>query len=112
MYYINKLNNSAHQKSFLTGNPGQRITMTVRFLPSQRLWMVDFEYLDFVVRGLALVNSANLLRNYSNIIPFGIMVLTTDGQDPASIEDFQNGYAKIFLLNAAEVEEVELGVFS
>lgn len=107
MQYINRLNNAAYQQSFLTGNPGQRIVMTVRYMPSQQLWLMDISYNDFNLYGIPVLFALNMLRNYNKLIPFGIGCTTTDGQDPYSIEDFASGYAKLYLLSAEECQAVE-----
>lgn len=112
MRLIDRLTSAAHQQSILTGNPGQRITLTVRFLASQQLWVADIEWNDFSVYGIGLVNALNLLRAYQNVVPFGLMCSTTDGQDPYTLDAFSSGYAKLYLLNADEVNSVELGYFT
>lgn len=112
MRYLNKVNDSAYQRFFLTGNPGQRITMTLRYLPSQQLWSADFVYGDFVLNGIIVTASPNILRNYSNIIPFGIACTTIDGLDPYYLDDFTLQRANLFLLTRDEVQAAELTIFS
>lgn len=111
MNLINKLNSDPFQKIVLTGNAGQRITMNIRYLPTQSLWIADFELGDFIIRGITIVSSLNILRNYNNIIPFGIYVTTTDGQDPRGVNDFESESALMYLLSADEVREIEGALF-
>jgi len=111
MNLINKLNSDAFQKIVLTGNAGQRIIMNLRFIPTQDLWMADFELDDFILKGILIVTSPNILRNYSNIIPFGILVTTTDGQDPRSVNDFESESALMYLLSSDEVQNIEGALF-
>ncbi len=111
MKYLNKIQSIAYQRFFLTGNPGQRIIMTLRFLPSQEMWMMDIAYDDFKTNGIAIVNSPNLLRGYKNIIPFGISCNSNDGIDPHFIDDFATQRVNLYLLTAADVEEIEAGLF-
>ncbi len=112
MRQINKLSSAAYQRSFLTGNPGQRIVLTVRYLPSQNVWAMDIEAGDFVLNGAVILNGVNILRNYRNIIPFGLVCSTLDGQDPYSVDDFETQYARLYLLDASEVDQVEIDLFS
>lgn len=107
MKYLNKITADAYQKSFLTGNAGQRIAMTLRFMPSQNMWMMDLQSGDFVCNGIHVVSSVNLLRNYKNVIPFGISCITLDSLDPYYIDDFAKQRCSLFLLTAAEVEIIE-----
>lgn len=112
MKYVNKLTSDPFQTAFLTGNAGQRIRMDLRYNPTQKMWMADFALGGFVVNGISVVKSPNILRNYRNIIPFGITVTTADGQDPRNLEDFATQYAAMYLLTQDEVEELERLAFS
>lgn len=111
MRYLNKITTAAFQEFALTGNPGQRIIVKLRFLPSQNQWMADIEWNDFILRGIVLTQSPNLLRAYKNLIPFGICCQTIDGIDPYFIDDFSNQRARLYLLTADEVNEIEQGLF-
>lgn len=112
MRYINKLISSPFQTAFLTGNAGQRIRMDLRYNPTQKMWIADFQLGEFSVKGISVVKSPNLLRNYRNILPFGIVVTTADGQDPRNLEDFSTQYAAMYLLTQDEVLELEEFAFS
>ena len=112
MKLVNKLSYDSNQKIVLTGNAGQRITMNLRYLPTQSMWVADFILNDFEIKNISVVNAINLLRNYNNIIPFGVMVVTTDGQDPRSINDFASEYAKLYLLSRDEVIGIEETLFT
>lgn len=111
MRQINKLTNRSLQKIFLTGNAGQRIQMKLRYMPTQNLWMMDISLNDFTVNGLNVVVSPNLLRQYRNNIPFGIAVVTDDGQDPYGVDDFDTGYCRMYLMTADEVEGIEIDFY-
>lgn len=111
MRFIDRLTDAAYQQSILTGNPGQRIVLTVRFLASQQLWVMDIVWESFAAYGIQLVNAPNLLRNYRNLIPFGLACGTTDNQDPYTLDAFSTGYAKLYLLTADEVNSVEQAFF-
>lgn len=107
MKYINKLNSDPFQRAFLTGNPGQRIQADFRYMPTQELWMMSLQYNDFVLNGINIVTSPNMLRGYHNIIPFGIACITTDNLDPYRLTDFDTEYAKLYLLSREEVLRLE-----
>ncbi len=111
MKLLNKINDNAHQKFFLTGNPGQRIILVLRYLASQQMWMADIEWGEFVLNGILVTASPNMLRNYKNLIPFGLACTVVDGLDPYYIDDFDKGRASLFLLSAAEVQAIEEAMF-
>lgn len=111
MRYLNKITDEAFQRFAMTGNPGQRVIVTMRFLASQELWMMDVEYNDFILRGIVMTQSPNMLRAYKNIIPFGLTVQSIDGIDPHFITDFSDQRCRLYLLTPEEVNEIEQGLF-
>ena len=111
MRIINKITNQAQQSMILTGNPNQRITLDLRYMPTQLSWIADISYEDFTANGICITSSINILRAFHNILPFGIMVTTLDGNDPTGLDDFASGYAVMYLLTQAEVLSLEAGLF-
>jgi hypothetical protein len=107
MLYINKLTNDAQQQITLTGIPNVQIAMSLRFMPRTAQWIMGLQYQDFELEGLAIVASLNMLRQWKNILPFGISCLRADGLDPYQITDFQNKIANLYLLDAADVTTIE-----
>lgn len=108
MKIIDRINSSPQQSfTLLTEEDGQKINCDIRYLPTQRQWILDLQYQDFTLRGIALVNSVNILRNYRNILPFGIGIFTVDGFDPFFVQDFEAGRARFYLLNQSDVNDAE-----
>ncbi len=48
-----------------------------------------------------------MLRQFRNIIPFGLACVIADGFEPVYQDDFTSGRASLYLLNEADVAEVE-----
>lgn len=111
MRIVNKITNDAQQSMILTGNPNQRITLDLRYMPTQLSWFADIVYEDFIARGVRITSGINILRAFHNVIPFGLMVTTVDGGDPNGLDDFANGYAVMYLLTQDEVLGIEAGIF-
>lgn len=111
MKLLNKINATAYQKFFLTGNPGSRIAMELRYLASQQKWIMNLQQDDFVANGIGVVGSPNILRCFKNVIPFGIACKTVDGLDPFFIDSFSTGAAQLYLLTAEEVQTIEDRLF-
>lgn len=111
MRRITKLTGDARQKFDIIGEKGEQIPFEAFFMPTQQLWTFNIGYSTFQVNGAQLVVGVNILRNYRRNIPFGLAIATQNGQDPAYIDDFSSGRAQVFLLNAAEVEQIEKDVF-
>lgn len=60
---------------------------------------------DFVLRGVRITNSPNILNQFRNKIPFGLACYSTDNREPAYQDDFSTGASKLYILSAEEVEE-------
>lgn len=99
----------------LTAAPAQSFTHTIddgtiqfslRYHPRSRCWYVDVEFEQFVVRGVRVVNSFNILDQFRNVIPFGLLVSVPDGFEPFLVNDFVSGRITLNVLSAAEVKEV------
>ena len=112
MKQITEIGQEASQKLTLIGENGERITLNLSYKPSQQSWYFGIEYLSFSLHGMKLVNSPNILRQYANLVPFGISCLLVDKTDPYFIDDFTSGRAVINLLNESEVALVEDKIFS
>lgn len=111
MRYLNKINSDARQRFTLTGNGGESIIMTLRYMPTQEAWFADFEHEGRSIKGVKVVSSVNILRKYRNLISYGIQCETVSGRDPSFIDDFLTQEASLYLLSADEVETFERLVY-
>lgn len=111
MKLIDKITDSAIQTVTLIGNPNQSIELTLRYMPASQSWVMDVVYDDFSLYGVRVVANPNLLRQYKNKIPFGLLCTTAQPIDPYRINDFDTGYAKLYLMDADDVEEIETRVY-
>ncbi len=107
MLYINKITRDPSQQMILTGLPGQRIVMTLKFMPRIEQWVMGITWNGVSIQGIAVVASLNLLRQFRHVIPFGISCIRGDGLDPYTINDFADRFANLYLLNATDIEEIE-----
>ncbi len=107
MLYINKVTNAASQQLTLTGIPGIQVTMTLRFMPRIKQWIMGLTYDDVSIQGIAVMCGLNILRQFKNVIPFGISCIRADGLDPYAVEDFANQNANLYLLDATDVASIE-----
>ena len=90
---------------------GGQATLYLEYMNGQQGWFYNISYGTWVSGYRRLTVSANLLRAFRNIIPFGLGVMTTDGYEPIFINDFQNGRASLFLLNQSDMASFE-GILS
>jgi hypothetical protein len=108
MILITGLKSSPNQ-SFTANDPngGGTISFTFYYRPRVRSWFMDITFKTFTMNGYKITRGANILASYSNVIPFGLMVLTTDLADPFLINDFTSGRTFLYLMDSAEVAEIE-----
>lgn len=111
MRTIDNLSNDASQKVQVVIDDGSVVEVALRYLPSGQRWVADITRDDFSVKSLGLCFHPNLLRQYRNLIPFGLMCSAVDGVDPAYIQDWVNGRCSLQVLSPADVAAIEEQVF-
>ena len=112
MLHINHLTDDPQQQANLTGIPGVTIGLTLRFMPRIQRWIMGLTYGSWSAQGIAVTTSPNMLRQYRNVIPFGIACITATGLDPYTVEDFSNQASNLYLLNAADVAAIETELYT
>ena len=111
MKQITELTNDSKQLYTVIGENGEQIKFNLYYYATQESWYFDISYLTTTINGLKLTNFPNILRQWKNILPFGLACTVTDGFDPYYIDDFVNGRVSVFLLNSDDVTTVEQQVF-
>jgi hypothetical protein len=86
---------------------GVTIDITLRFNPAAQMWVMDLAYQSFTVYGVRLVVALNLFRKYKDILPFGVLVDSTDGGDPFIVDDFSSERCTLAILTEDEVIQAE-----
>lgn len=100
------------QQFNLVGIPGVQIGVMLRFMPRIQCWVMDISYGSFVAQGIPIVCSPNLLRQWINIIPFGIACTNIYQLDPYTVNDFADGTASLYLLDSDDTAAVEAQFFA
>jgi len=91
-------------------NTGKSIGMSLRYNPRTQEWYAGLTFGTWALASVKLVYSPNILTQYSNVIPFGFMVITTDGFDPFIINDWMSGRGYMALLTTSEAEAIQAGI--
>lgn len=112
MLLIDSLTNDAMQQFTLTGIPGIQVSVLLRFMPRIQTWVMDITYGTFIAQGIPVLCSPNLLRQWENIIPFGMACTNIYQLDPYTINDFTDGTASLYLLDSTDVAAVEAEFFA
>ncbi len=113
MRYIDKINDSAKQRLTIITEDGKSVDFNLYYAPTQEAWFFDISCAEesFTANGIKLVLSPNLLRQFKNLITFGLAVMSVDGFDPHYIDDFEKGRIQVYTLSTADVLAVEAGLF-
>lgn len=107
MILIDNITDDASQIMTLTGIPGVQIVFTLRFMPRIQQWVMGVNDGTNSIQGISVLTGLNILRQWKNILPYGIACVRSDGLDPYQINDFSSGISNLYLLNAADVANIE-----
>lgn len=102
MIQIDFMTSQPYQSAILTGEAGESIPFNLYYRSRVTGWFFDMSYNNFTVNGRRLCVGNNSLFQWQNIIPFGLAVQSTDGDDPFYLTDFTSGRISLYLLNQAD----------
>ena len=111
MKRITTLTDSALQKAIIVTDNSKELNLTLKFLPTQKIWIYNITLDDFTINGRRVVVTPNMLRQYVRVIDFGIMCTSENGFDPYRIDDFSTERISLFILTEEEIKEFETGIF-
>lgn len=109
MQILDTISNDAKQKhTILLEKDNSEIVINLVYKPTQIGWFMDVEYAeaDFAIYGLRITTNSNLLNQWRNLLPFGIICYCEDNQDPLSIQDFLVEMAHLAILSEEEVKKI------
>jgi hypothetical protein len=122
MKQIIEITNSPKQKMDIALEDGnQSFTLLLEFSQTfigYSCWYFAIKYKDFLLGNdfvdtsitsptIRLTTGINILRQFKNIIPFGISITTDDLSEPMLLNDFVSGRVLVHILNQSEVNDVE-----
>jgi hypothetical protein len=109
MLRIDQISQDPFQRQTLVLPDGTSFTMTLYFSLLQYGWFIrELNYLDdFTIRNFRVCTLPNILRQFKNIIPFGIACFVEGNREPTQRQDFSSGAARLFILTETEVQEYE-----
>jgi hypothetical protein len=100
MRLIDVLTADPNQSLTIVLDDGTKVDMTLTFKENQQGWFYSLTYgVNFSVNNRRLVNGPNIIRQFRNIVPFGLACLATDGHEPIYIDDFTSGRVSVYILN-------------
>jgi hypothetical protein len=111
MNQIVTLSDDADQQVFYALPDGTVATLQFTYRAGLQRWSFSVSYTgpnaSLDLNGVVLCVHPNTLRQWKNLIPFGMAVVSLDGYDPVALNDFTTGRIQIFMLTQSEVAMVE-----
>lgn len=114
MNQITNISDAPDQILNLILDDGSLAVMELVFRPAIQRWSMNIIWPapaqgqaipagTFVANNINMCVGANLLRQWRNLIPFGVTCTSLNGADPFDIKDFLNGRVQLYVLNASDV---------
>ncbi len=109
MFLIQQLTTQPRQSQTLVLPDGSLLNLAIYFIPMQFGWFIpSMVYGNFVLNGLRITVSPNMLRQFKNQIPFGLSCVSNgQNREPSQQQDFSSGAFSLFLLDKTEVNQYE-----
>lgn len=107
MQQIDNLSDDADQLLTMTLTDVSDVQLEFIYLPAIQRWSMNLSHPNLTLHGFNLGVGPNVLRQWRELIPFGMAILSTDGLDPVDISDFANGRITVNILTPDEVALVE-----
>jgi hypothetical protein len=105
MLQIQGLTDYASQSQSITLFDGTIINFTLSYIPQQYGWFFSsLNYGSLNINGLRICNNPNMLRQWENLIEFGIACYTSGNREPTQQGDFLSGASALYILTSAEVQ--------
>ncbi len=111
MQQISNLSDEANQLTKVVLADGSVATFEFQYLAAIERWAFSVSHPELQCDGMILCDGPNVLRQWRNLIPFGLGCYSTDGADPFYIEDFVSGRITLYVLDASEVAFFETNVY-
>lgn len=108
MNLIQQITSDPLQKQTIILADGSPLTITVSFRPMQFGWFFEeITWGDVTIEGMRICVSPNMLRQFKNLIPFGIACFSAGNREPTQQDDFSSGAASLYVLSEADVQAYE-----
>ncbi len=95
---------------------GSSVSLNLDFKPQQLGWFYSIAYstktVNFQLTGSRLVTSPNILRQYQNIVPFGLSVVTQGNVEPTTQTAFSDDTITFLLLDQSDIADIDAAIYT
>lgn len=112
MKQLTEISQDPKQKFDVVTEDNQTFELKLEYSDQQQGWFYSITFGDLTINNARLTTGANILRQYRNILPFGITIATDDLSEPIFIDDFSTERVRLILLTQEEVAQVETDFYN
>lgn len=99
--------NDAYKQTFKFSIDGYDfVEIALEFKSLQYAWFITLNWGEFSLNNERVAVSPNLLRQFSKMLPFGILITGVDAVDPFSNDAWLNGW-NFYMLDETDMADVE-----
>lgn len=107
MIEVTALTNSPKQKFNLVIEGYDVVKIYLEFKSQQEGWFLSLDWGEsFSLKNERVSTSPNLLRQFKNLLPFGLLISGSDAIDPVTIDSWVQTN-KMYLIEADELDDIE-----
>lgn len=112
MQQITSITSQPKQRMQLVLDKNETFDFELIYSLRNQAWYFSFSYKEIKASLLKVVLTPNALRQFKNILPFGIMFSTTGYVQPFKPDDFSSGRIQMYVLNKEEVLQIEQEIYN
>lgn len=107
MRQIQRITSDSNQTQTIALDDNSLFTFSIYYIDLQYGWFItSLSYGSFILQGIRICNSPNLLQQYRNQIPFGLACYTSEPREPTQQQDFSSGTSQLYVLNSSDVAQL------
>lgn len=108
MLEVSAITNDPYQVHEVYLPNGEPLGLTLKFHEQQYAWIIEeMTYKDYVFHGIKIVDSMNLLFQFSSRLPFGLACYSTNKIGPSFIDDFAEKISTLYILTQEECDQIK-----
>ena len=111
MLQITEVDNNYKQSFQIQTEDNKNFNFELEFIENQASWFYSLKYNDVSINKKRITTHPNFLRQFQNLLPFGMSCMTEDGSEAFAIDDFSKQRAKLYVLTQDEVNNLESAIY-
>lgn len=113
MQIVTSLTNEPNQLHTLILENNDTADLRLYYFARMQSWYIDLEYGEKVIKGLKVVLSPNLLRQFRKVLPFGLSFFADNSYvEPFEIEAFSSNRVQMGIINKEEIQDIEENIYN